>query len=318
MSIRPALGDLRGGRLVALVDVARGAPEGYLVAAARTITPLLINAMLLDAGGTPWVALPESRCRALAIDPLGDHAARAEGFAFMVSIEARHGVTTGVSAADRARTMRIAADPRTGPADIAVPGHVMPILVAEQGVLGHAAAPEAAVDLTRLAGLDGGGAMCHILDESGQVAGLDAVCDLARRRGFQVVTTEDVVAERRRREPMVERTAAAPIETVAGRLLAVAYRETISGREHTALVAGPRPEAIVDAPLRLHVRQPIEDVFTSTHEELERSLHQLAAGRLGGILLYLAAGTTSDAAERIAQQIRADLMPTPVAHAHAA
>lgn len=311
MSLDRALDDLRDQQLVVLVDVARGAPEGYLVGAARTITPGLINTMLLDAGGTPWVALPESRCRALAIDPLGDPAA--SGFAFMVSIEARHGVTTGVSAADRARTMRIAADPQTGPADIAVPGHVMPIRVAEAGVLEHASAPEAAVDLTRLAGLDGGGAMCHILDEQGQVASLDAVGALARRRRLQVVTTQDVVAERRQREPAVERVAQAPLDTVAGPVLSVTYRETVAGHEHVALVAGGQTDA--GAPLRVHVRRPVIDVFTPAHAELERSLRQLAAGRPGGVLLYLAPGTEADTADRIAAQVRADLVPVGVARA---
>ena len=313
MSLGRALADLRDQRLVVLVDEARGAPEGYLVGAARTITPPRVNAMLLDAGGTPWVALAESRCRALAVAPLGDAQTRAAGFAGMVAIAARHGVTTGVSAADRARTMRIAADPRTGPADVAVPGHVMPVCAAEAGVLARAAAPEAAVDLTRLAGLDGGGAMCHILDEDGQVASLDAVRALARRRGLAVVTTGDVVDERRRREPLVQRVGQAAVHTVAGPALATTYREP-GGPEHIALVVGERAD--LDAPLHTHVRRPLDDVFTPAHAELERSLRRLAGDRPGGILLYLAPGTDAAAAERIAAQVRADLAPAAaVAHA---
>jgi 3,4-dihydroxy 2-butanone 4-phosphate synthase/GTP cyclohydrolase II len=311
VSLDRALADLRDQELVVVVDVARGGPEGYLAGAARTITAGLINTMLLDAGGTPWVALAESRCRALAIDPLGDAHARAAGFAFMVSIEARHGVTTGVSAADRARTMRIAADPQSGPADIAVPGHVMPVQAAQAGVLSHAAAPEAAVDLARLAGLDGGGAMCHILDDHGQVASLEAIGALARRRDLQGVSSGAVVAERRRREPLLERIAQAPLDTMAGRVRCVTYRETIGGREHVALVAGGHADP--GAPVRVHVRRPIDDVFTSGHDDLERSLRQLAAGRPGGILLYLAAGTEAEAADRIAARVRDDLVAPGVA-----
>ncbi|MEZ5124386.1 MAG: 3,4-dihydroxy-2-butanone-4-phosphate synthase [Solirubrobacterales bacterium] len=264
----------------------RGASEGYLVGAARTITPPLVNAMLLDAGGTPWwrwrVALPRAGHRAAR-----RRADSGPRFAFMVSIEARHGVTTGVSAADRARTM-IAADR----------GRVRPTsrcratscrCAAEAGVLARAAAPEAAaVDLTRLAGLDGGGAMRHILDEDGQVALARRGPALARRRGLAVVTTGDVVDERRRREPLVQRAVGrAAVHTVVGPALATTYREP-GGPEHIALVVGERGG--LDAPL--HTTSAGRST-TGLHSRRARALplRRLAGDRPGGILLYLAPGT---------------------------
>jgi 3,4-dihydroxy 2-butanone 4-phosphate synthase/GTP cyclohydrolase II len=287
---------LRAGGMVLLVEPGDPLPGGYLVAGAQTVTQEVIARMLATAHGTPFVALPASRCAALGLPEPGR--SRRASRNFLVNIEAREGTTTGISAADRALTMRVAADPASTAADIIVPGHIVPVRVEEGGVLVRAGAPEAAVDLMLLGGGSGGAAMCQLLDDDGGAPTPRALEQFAHDNDLHFVRTVDVLDQRLGSEKLVERISDSEVETVAGRFRVVSYADELSSLPHYAIVQGRIDSAL---PVGLHVQVqnplvdavgvpsdagvPISDVLTTT-AQAERA-----------VVLYLAPSVEPPATE---------------------
>jgi 3,4-dihydroxy 2-butanone 4-phosphate synthase/GTP cyclohydrolase II len=230
-----AIADVRDGRFVVVTGDRDGEFEGDLVMAAELATADAVAFMARECRGIIHVCLPEPRCRELELSPI------ARRFdpdrwktAMTVSVEARTGVSTGISAADRARTLRVAADPATTALDLVRPGHIFPLAARAGGVLERAGRTEAAVDLARLAGLAPAGVDCEILTDDGDRARGDAILDFCRAHGIRHVSVEDLILHRVRTDPLLE-----PIASTAdGALRVRAYRERVSGRQHLAVVGG--------------------------------------------------------------------------------
>jgi 3,4-dihydroxy 2-butanone 4-phosphate synthase/GTP cyclohydrolase II len=210
------------------------------------------------------------------------------GTAFTVSVEAREGVTTGISAADRAHTIAVAIDPASTPHDLVQPGHVFPLRARDGGVLRRAGQTEAAVDLARLAGLIPAGVVCEIMNEDGTMARVPDLVPYCERHGLRMITVRDLIEYRRRTEKLVERVVSVRLPTEYGEFTATAFRETLTGREHVALVLG---EIGDDVLVRVHSECLTGDVFHSLRcdcgEQLEAALAAIA-GEGNGVLLYMA------------------------------
>lgn len=285
--IDEALEDLRHGRMILLVDAEQN--EAELCIAGCAVTPDDINFMVTHGRGLVSIAMPEARMRQLNI-PLLAADGRSSQRAYGASIEAAANVTTGISAADRAITIHAAMAPDATPDDVVMPGHIFPVRVAEGGVLGRAEIPEAAVDLTRLAGLEPGAAICGVLNDEGDVADADDVAALAQRFGLHVVRVADVVAHRLRSESLVRRVADAPITTAFGvKFRGVVYENDIDRKQHVAMVRGriPKKGPVL---VRIHSQCLTGDVFGSERcdcgDQLSTALEMIdAAGK--GILLYM-------------------------------
>lgn len=285
--IDDALEDLRQGRMILVLDAAQ--EEAELCIAGTAITPDDINFMVTHGRGLVAIALPEARMRQLNI-PLLAPDGRSSQRAYGASIEAARNVSTGISAADRAVTIQAAMAADAGPDDVVMPGHIFPVRAARDGVLGRAAIPEAAVDLTRLAGLEPGAAICGVLDDQGDVAGTAEVEALAQRFGLRIVRVADVVAHRLRSESLVRRVADGPITTAFGvKFRGVVYENDIDRKQHVAMVRGriPKGEPVL---VRIHSQCLTGDVFGSERcdcgDQLQQALEAIdAEGR--GILLYM-------------------------------
>ena len=285
MTLEPILEDVRQGRMVVLVDRREGG--GELCQAAAKVTPEAINFMATHGRGLVCLALTEERMRSLGI-PLvpGEGTARR---CFGVSIEARTGVTTGISAGDRARTIRCAVAEGATIADLAMPGHVVPVQARRGGVLSRAQLPEAAVDLVRLAGLTPAAVTCAILRDDGGVAHPSDLEAFAATHGFPIVSVDDLVAYRLRYETVVHRVARTSIEMEAGVFEAIAYRSEVDPFEHVALVCG---EVAGNQPVlvRVHSQCLTGDVFSSLRCDCGDQLREasLRIHRAGaGVLVYL-------------------------------
>ncbi|MEA2270196.1 MAG: 3,4-dihydroxy 2-butanone 4-phosphate synthase / cyclohydrolase [Solirubrobacteraceae bacterium] len=283
---RAAVDEIAARRIVAVVDPFRPEGGGCLMAAAEHVTAELVNTMLVHARGTPWLALPESRCLALGLRSFGTP----RPWDFQISIEARQGVTTGVSAADRALTMRVAANPQSTAAQVIEPGHVMPIRVRDDAILQRAAAPDAAVELALAAGTSGGAAICWVLDEAGDAAPAAAIERLAASLGIRVATTLDALDLRMRSQPAIAREGDERLATPAGPVRAVTYADRHGAGRHFALVQGT-PAAGAPALVTVHAQDPLGDVFATGDASPRRALESaLARGAAApaAVLLYLA------------------------------
>jgi 3,4-dihydroxy 2-butanone 4-phosphate synthase/GTP cyclohydrolase II len=212
------------------------------------------------------------------------------GTAFTVSVEAREGVTTGISAPDRSRTIQVAVDPEAKPEDLVQPGHIFPLRARNGGVLSRAGQTEAAVDLARLAGLIPAGVVCEIMNEDGTMARVPDLIPYCRRHGLKLVTVADLIEYRRRHEQLVERVTTVSMPTVYGDFTAVAFREKLTGKHHVALVKG-EVEGAENVLVRVHSECLTGDVFHSLRcdcgEQLEQALGRIAAEE-HGVLLYMA------------------------------
>lgn len=284
-----ALDQLRGGRFVVLVGSRGERDEGHLVIAAEHVTPGAVNFAATHARGVIAVALPERRCDELELWPISTAEDNMYGSSVGVSVEARSGVTTGISAADRARTIGVAADPRSTANDLVRPGHVVTLRARDGGVLVRAGRSEAAVDLARLADCVPAAAVCEILDSTGDVASAEELAKVARQHALVLVTVDDVVAYRRQRESLVKRTASVRLPTAYGELRAVAYQERGSSAVHLAVVRGDVAGAgrVIVA---VHGECPTGDIFRAEtctcRAELDAALHRVASAARG-ILVYL-------------------------------
>jgi 3,4-dihydroxy 2-butanone 4-phosphate synthase/GTP cyclohydrolase II len=289
-TIEEAIEDIRQGRFVVVVDAADRENEGDLTIAAQFATPEAINFMATHGRGLICLCLTEERCDELGLRQMTDRNETPYGTAFTVSIEAREGISTGISAHDRSRTIQVAIDPSKGPNDLVQPGHVFPLRARQGGVLRRAGQTEAAVDLARLAGLNPAGVVCEVMADDGTMARVPDLIPYCRRHGVKLVTVADLIEYRRRHEKLVERMTSVRLPTGYGEFTAVAFRETLTGKHHVALVKG-EVEGAEDVLVRVHSECLTGDVFHSLRcdcgEQLETALARIGAEERG-VLLYMA------------------------------
>jgi len=289
-TIDEAIEEIRSGRFVVVVDDPDRENEGDLVIAAQFATPDAINFMAKHARGLVCLCLTGERCDVLGLHQMTEHNETPLGTAFTVSIEAREGVTTGISAHDRSRTIQVAIHPDAKPADLVQPGHVFPLRARDGGVLERTGQTEAAVDLARLAGLMPAGVVCEVMNDDGTMARIKDLVPYCERHGLKMITVADLVEYRRRTEKLVERTAQVRLPTEYGEFVAIAYREKLTGRPHLALVRGD-VDGAEDVLVRVHSECLTGDVFHSLRcdcgEQLDLALQRIAAEERG-VLLYMA------------------------------
>jgi 3,4-dihydroxy 2-butanone 4-phosphate synthase/GTP cyclohydrolase II len=293
-SIEEALEDIRAGRMVVVCDDEDRENEGDLTLAAQFATPANINFMAREARGLICLALPPDRCDELGLDLMAAKNESAFETAFTVSVEAREGVTTGISAHDRAHTIQVAIDPRAEPHDLVQPGHVFPLKARPGGVLERTGQTEAGVDLARLAGLIPAAVICEVMRDDGQMARIKDLIPYCERHGLKMITVADLVKYRRRTEKLVDRVAEANLPTEFGEFDVVGYRSMIDDKHHVALVKGDvraaaeGGEAVM---VRVHSECLTGDVFHSMRcdcgEQLADALGRIESEGLG-VLLYLA------------------------------
>jgi 3,4-dihydroxy 2-butanone 4-phosphate synthase / GTP cyclohydrolase II len=289
-TVEDALEDIREGRMVVVCDGEDRENEGDLVMAAQFATPDAVNFMAKEARGLVCLALTPDRCDELGLDLMAAKNESPLQTAFTVSIEAREGVTTGISAHDRAHTIQVAIDPETRPADIVQPGHVFPLKAKAGGVLERTGHTEASVDLSRLAGVIPAGVICEIMNDDGTMARVPDLVPYCERHGLRMITVADLIAYRRRTEKLVERVVETGLPTAFGEFTAVGYRSLVDNKHHVAMVKGDvsgKPDVLV----RVHSECLTGDVFHSLRcdcgQQLESALAMIE--REGeGVLLYLA------------------------------
>src|SRR6059036_2099398 len=288
-SIPDAAADIREGRMIIIVDDEDRENEGDLVCAAEKVTPEIINFMARHARGLICLPLTEERCDQLHLTTQVAENTSFLGTAFTVSIDARRGITTGISAADRATTILAAVDPKSRPQDLARPGHIFPLRAKNGGVLVRPGQTEAAVDIARIAGLYPAGVICEIMNEDGTMARLPQLKDFAVTHGLKIVTVADLVRYRIQKEVLVRRAVETDLPTVYGKFRAIAFENTINGDVHLAMVMG---DVRNDDPVlvRVHTENVTCDMFGSTIDDtgyqLRRALEKISeVGQ--GVVLYL-------------------------------
>ncbi len=280
--------EIRRGNIVVLVDDEDRENEGDLVFAADFVTPEKINFMAKHARGLVCLTLTQAQAQRLNLPPMTQANGTQYGTNFTVSIEAAEGVTTGISAADRARTIQVATRPHAQASDIVQPGHVFPIVAQAGGVLMRAGHTEAGCDLTALAGLNPAAVICEVMNDDGTMARLPDLIPFARQHGLKVGTIADLIQYRAAHESMIERIGGRAVQTAAGAFELVVYRDKPSNSTHLALVRGqiaPEREALV----RVHEPTSLLDLIdtdASTHSwTFARSLAAVAAADSGGVVL---------------------------------
>ena len=288
-TIEEALEEIRRGRMVVVCDDETRENEGDLTMAAQFATPEAINFMAKEGRGLICLSLTSERCEALALNLMAAKNEAPLQTAFTVAVEARHGVTTGISAHDRAHTIQVAIDPRSTPHDLVQPGHVFPLKAKDGGVLERAGQTEASVDLARLAGLTPAGVICEIMNDDGTMARIPDLVPYCERHNLKMVTVAELIAYRRRTEKLVERVVATALPTEFGDFTAVGYRSLVDDKHHVAMVKG-EVEGAEDVLVRVHSECLTGDVFHSMRcdcgEQLAAALRMIEReGR--GVLLYL-------------------------------
>jgi 3,4-dihydroxy 2-butanone 4-phosphate synthase/GTP cyclohydrolase II len=288
-TIEQAVADIAAGRPVIVVDDEDRENEGDLIFAAELATPELVAFMVRHTSGYICVPLPEQECDRLDLPPMHRTNQDKRGTAYAVTVDAREGVSTGISAADRSRTMRLLAAAGSTPADFTRPGHVVPLRAKEGGVLRRPGHTEAAIDLATMAGLRPAGVLCEIVNDDGTMARLPELRVFAREHGLTLVSIADLIAHRRRFEVQVTRVAETRIPTRHGVFRAVGYHGTLDGVEHIAMVMGEIGDG-EDVLVRVHSECLTGDVFGSLRcdcgPQLDAALAAVAAeGR--GVVLYM-------------------------------
>ena len=289
-TIEEALEDIAAGKMIVVVDDEDRENEGDLVMAAEFVTPDAINFMTRQAGGWICLTLTPERCDELGLELMSLKNESAHETPFTVTIEAREGVTTGISTADQATTIATAVDPAKGRADIVVPGHVHPLKARDGGVLERTGHTEASVDLARLAGCIPAGLICEIQNEDGSMARVPDLQAYSFKHGLKLVTIADLIAYRRRHDKLVERVVSTRLPTTFGDFDVVGYRSLVDDKHHVAMVKGD-VDGAEDVLVRVHSECLTGDVFHSLRcdcgEQLESALAMIEQeGR--GVLLYLA------------------------------
>ncbi|MFB6230249.1 MAG: 3,4-dihydroxy-2-butanone-4-phosphate synthase [Salinibacter sp.] len=269
--IEDALDALQAGELVIVVDDEDRENEGDFIGAAGAITPDLVNFMTKQGRGLLCTALPPERADALDLDPMVESNSAFYDTPFTVSVDYRQGTSTGISAADRAKTIRALADPEASPHDFARPGHIFPLRARTGGVLRRAGHTEAAVDLARLAGFEPVGALVEIMDEDGTMARVPQLAQRAEALDMPLVTIQDLIAYRMQNERLVDREAEVQLDTAFGTFRVVAYQETLTGDVHLALLKGTWSE---EEPVlvRVHSQNVLGDVLAARRETYSEQL----------------------------------------------
>jgi 3,4-dihydroxy 2-butanone 4-phosphate synthase/GTP cyclohydrolase II len=287
-----ALEDIRAGRMVVVVDDEDRENEGDLTLAAEHATPEKINFMARYGRGLICLTLTEEQADYLRLFPMTQHNSSRFGTAFTETIEAREGVTTGISAADRAHTIQTAIDPKSTYADLARPGHVFPLRARKGGVLVRAGQTEASVDLARMAGLKPSGVVCEIMRDDGEMARVPDLIPFCREHGLKILTVAELIRYRLRHERYIVRAGESPIQTRYGEFRMIAYESEVQGGEsHIALVRGELGAGEDSDPVlvRVHTRCTAGDVFGADchcRETLEQSMRMIAEQGCG-VVLYL-------------------------------
>ena len=289
-TVDEALAEIAAGRMIVVVDDEDRENEGDLVMAAEHVTPEAINFMATNARGWICLALTPERCGELDLELMTSKNETPYETPFTVTIEAREGVTTGISAADRAQTIRVASDPNNGPEAIVKGGHVNPLKAKPGGVLERTGHTEASVDLARLAGCTPAGVICEIMNDDGSMARVDDLKGYCERHQLKMLTIADLIAYRRKNDQLVERVVSTTMPTAFGDFMVVGYRSLIDDKHHVALVKGEvsgQPDVIV----RVHSECLTGDVFHSLRcdcgDQLAAAL-AIIEERGQGVLLYLA------------------------------
>ncbi|MEO0005570.1 MAG: bifunctional 3,4-dihydroxy-2-butanone-4-phosphate synthase/GTP cyclohydrolase II [candidate division WOR-3 bacterium] len=288
-SVSEALKEIRQGRLLIVVDDEERENEGDLVCAAEKITPAKVNFMAKYARGLICVALTPERCAELELVAQTTNSTALHGTAWTVSVDAVRGTTTGISAHDRAITIKALVDPKTKPSDLARPGHIFPLMARTGGVLVRAGHTEAAVDLARLAGLQPAGVICEIMADDGKMARLPQLKRLAKRFGLKIITVKDLIDYRRHREILVQRLIETNLPTKFGDFRLIVYEDKVEGYAHLALVKGEvkGKERVL---VRVHSQCLTGDVLHSLRcdcgEQLAQALKMIAEEGLG-VLVYM-------------------------------
>jgi 3,4-dihydroxy 2-butanone 4-phosphate synthase/GTP cyclohydrolase II len=290
-SVEAAIEDIRQGKMVIVADDENRENEGDLVCAASLVTPEIINFMAMHGRGLICVALPPERADELDLRPMTEMNTEALGTAFTISVDAapRFGVTTGISASDRAATIRVCMDPESKPGDLRRPGHVFPLRARPGGVLRRVGQTEASVDLSRMAGLPAGGVICEILNDDGTMARRPQLEEFALRHDLKFITVAQIVAHRLQRERLVHRAAEARIPTLAGEWRIIAYHNDVDQHEHVAMIKG-EVEGVRGTLVRMHSECLTGDVFHSLRCDCGEQL-QAAMKRIdeegSGVIVYL-------------------------------
>ena len=290
-NIPDAIEEIRAGRLIVVVDDEDRENEGDLTLAAEKVTPEAINFMAKFGRGLICLAMTEERLEHLNIGPMTSENTSQFGTAFCEAIDARSGVTTGISAYDRARTIQIAIDPATRPADLARPGHVFPLRARKGGVLVRAGQTEAAVDLARLAGMVPAGIICEIMKDDGSMARVPDLTEFCREHKIKMLTVAELIRYRMAHERYVHRVGEALVDTRYGEFRMIAYESEVDGGEsHVALVRGDIEHSATPVLVRMHAHCLMGDVFGATgcecHATLEGALRRIAQDGCGA-LIYL-------------------------------
>ncbi|KAA0011913.1 3,4-dihydroxy-2-butanone-4-phosphate synthase [Billgrantia pellis] len=281
--------DIRQGRMVILLDDEDRENEGDLVMAAGHVTPDAINFMATHARGLICLTLSGARCDQLGLWPMVENNGSGFATAFTVSIEAREGVTTGISAADRAATVKAAVAPNAQPRDLVQPGHVFPLRAHDGGVLSRAGHTEAGCDLARLAGLEPAAVIVEIMNDDGSMARRPELESFARRHELRIGTIADLIQYRLATEKTVLPTGQEPLQTVHGEFTLHTYEDTISGEAHLALTMGEM-EAGMPTLVRVHVMDPLRDLVGAEYQgprawSLWSSLEAVAAEHHGVVVI---------------------------------
>ncbi|MCL4472547.1 MAG: bifunctional 3,4-dihydroxy-2-butanone-4-phosphate synthase/GTP cyclohydrolase II [Actinobacteria bacterium] len=288
-SIADAIEDIKAGKMVVVCDDEDRENEGDLTLAAQFATPEAINFMAMYGRGLICLAMTPEKCVELDLPQMVQNNEATFSTAFTVSVEARHGVTTGISAADRAHTIQTAIKPGAVSNDLVQPGHVFPLRAKPGGVLERTGQTEAAVDLARLAGLEPAGVICEIMNEDGTMSRVPDLVPYCKKHDLKIVTVADLIKYRRKNEKLVERVAEARLPTRYGDFRAIGYRSILDGEEHVALVKGD-VEGAEDVLIRVHSECLTGDVFHSMRcdcgEQLNHALRMIEEeGK--GVLLYM-------------------------------
>jgi 3,4-dihydroxy 2-butanone 4-phosphate synthase/GTP cyclohydrolase II len=287
--VSEALSEICRGRILIVVDDEARENEGDLVCSAEKISAAKVNFMAKYGRGLICVALTAQRCKELELTQQTHNSTALHGTAWTVSVDAVKGTTTGISAHDRAITIKALVDPKTKPADLARPGHIFPLVAREGGVLVRAGHTEAAVDLTRLAGLKPAGVLCEIMADDGRMARLPQLQSLARKFGLKIMTIKDLIEFRRRQEILIQRLVETTLPTKFGDFRLVVYEDKIEGYAHLALIKGEvrgKEKVLV----RVHSQCLTGDVLHSLRcdcgEQLSQSMKMISEAGCG-VLLYM-------------------------------
>jgi 3,4-dihydroxy 2-butanone 4-phosphate synthase / GTP cyclohydrolase II len=288
-TIEEAVADIRDGRMIIIVDDEDRENEGDLVCAAEKVTPETINFMARHARGLICLPLTEERCDELHLTTQVADNTSYLGTAFTVSIDARRGITTGISAADRATTILVAVDPKSRPQDLARPGHIFPLRAKNGGVLVRPGQTEASVDMARIAGLYPAGVICEIMNEDGTMSRMPQLETFAAQHNLKMISVAELVRYRISKEMLVRKVVETDLPTVYGRFRAIAYENVINGDVHLAMVMG---DVTTDEPVlvRVHTENVTCDMFGSliddTGFQLHTALEKISAAARG-VVLYL-------------------------------